>query len=110
MTDSTITRSEISEAIAKIIGVPKQKANDILDLTLNTMSEGLVQDGNLKLSSFGSFTIRKKNTRTGRNPKTGVEVTITPRKTISFRASHILKEKVEHGNIKPLKNTRRGVG
>lgn len=110
MAGSTITRSEISEIIAKAVGVPKQKANDILDSTLNTMCESLVKEGHLKLSSFGSFTIRQKTKRVGRNPKTGVEVTITPRKTISFRASHLLKEKVGNGKVRGIKQPIRVAG
>ena len=90
----TLTRNEISERLAKEIGVPKQNAGNILDTTLNEMIEGMVQDGELKLSAFGSFSVRQKNDRIGRNPKTGVEVTITPRKTVSFKASDCLKSKV----------------
>lgn len=98
MTESTITRSEICDSLARSVGVPKQKANDILDAALNEMIVCLAKDGELKLSSFGSFLTRSKKDRVGRNPKTGIEVTITPRKTVSFRASHTLKEKVSNGN------------
>lgn len=91
---STLTRNEISEKIAREIGVPKQQAGNILDTALNEMIESLVTDGELKLSAFGSFSTRQKSDRVGRNPKTGVEVTITPRKTVSFKASDTLKSKV----------------
>lgn len=103
MTDSTITRSEISEKLAKALNTTKQKANDLLDIVLDDMIESLVKEGELKLSSFGSFLVRQKRTRVGRNPKTGIEVMITPRKSISFRPSHLLKEKVIHGSLKTIK-------
>jgi Bacterial nucleoid DNA-binding protein len=95
MTQQTLTRSEISEVLSNEIGVPKQHANTILDTALDAMIDSLVKEGQLKLSAFGSFAVRDKNARVGRNPRTGVEVTITPRKTISFKASTHLKDKVE---------------
>lgn len=107
MSEGTITRSEISEKLANIINVPKQKANGILDIVLNEMIESLAKEGELKLSSFGSFSVRQKETRVGRNPKTGIEVMITPRKSISFRPSHLLKAKVIHGSLKTIKQTVR---
>lgn len=94
MSDKTLTRSDICEALSNKIGLPKQRANDILENVLEEMIRGLVKQGTLKLSSFGSFNVRKKSTRVGRNPKTGKEVMITPRQTVSFRASHILKNRV----------------
>lgn len=94
MTQTTLTRNEISEKLSKEIGVPKQQASTILDAALNEMIESLARDGELKLSAFGSFSVRQKNDRVGRNPKTGVEVTITPRKAVSFKASSTLKGKV----------------
>ena len=98
MTAKTITRTEISEAIADKVGFSKQRANQILETVLEEMIQGLIKDGQLKLSSFASFNIHKKNNRIGRNPKTGQEVMITPRKTISFRASDILKSRILKGN------------
>ncbi len=97
MNQKTLTRVEISEKICEQAGLPRQQANEVLEGVLEEMIVGLVKEGSLKLSSFGSFEIRKKNDRLGRNPKTGVEVMITPRKAVSFRASHILKERVLKG-------------
>jgi integration host factor subunit alpha len=93
-TITTLTRNEISDKLSKEIGVPKQQASNILDTALNEMIESLAKEGELKLSAFGSFSVRQKRDRVGRNPKTGVEVTITPRKAISFKASSSLKGKV----------------
>lgn len=100
-TGSTLTRNDISEKISKELNMPKLHAGNILDTTLDMMIESLVADGELKLSAFGSFNVRQKNDRVGRNPKTGVEVTITPRKTISFKASEHLKSKVSEVGVTP---------
>lgn len=94
MPTKTLTRAEISDVIAESVGFPRHRSMEILEQILEQMIVGLVKEGELKLSSFGSFNVRKKNNRIGRNPKTGKEVMITPRQTISFRASHILKELV----------------
>lgn len=100
-TGQTLTRNEISDKIAKELDMPKLHAGTILDTTLDMMIDSLVADGELKLSAFGSFAVRQKNDRVGRNPKTGVEVTITPRKTVSFKASEHLKMKVTDVGIVP---------
>lgn len=107
MTGSTITRSEIITRLAKAINIQKQKANLVLDTVLDEMIEGLIRDHELKLSSFGTFLVRQKGKRLGRNPKTGVEVPITPRKTTSFRPSHLLKAKVIHGRLKKIQQLTR---
>ena len=96
MTQRTLTRSEISDAIADKTGISRGDALNLLEKILEEMSLAIVKHGQLKLSSFGSFNVRSKSTRLGRNPKTGQEVMITPRKAISFRASHILKDRVEN--------------
>lgn len=90
----TLTRTEISEALSNKIGLSKQRAGQVLSDILEVISQGMVEENYVKLSSFGSFKIRNKNDRIGRNPKTGQEVTITPRRTVSFRASHILKTRI----------------
>jgi integration host factor subunit alpha len=97
MVAKTITRMEIAEAIANKVGLSKQRANQILETALEGMIQGLIKDSQLKISSFASFNIQKKKNRIGRNPKTGQEVMITPRKTVSFRASDILKNRVLKG-------------
>lgn len=94
MSQRTLTRAEISASIAEKVGLPRQKATELLEDVLEGMSKGLIDEGSLKLSSFGSFMVRNKGDRVGRNPKTGQEVPIRPRKSVSFKASHILKERV----------------
>lgn len=100
-TGSTLTRNDISEKISKELNMPKLLSGNILDYALDMMIESLATEGELKLSAFGSFHVRQKSDRVGRNPKTGVEVTITPRKTISFKASEHLKSKVSETRITP---------
>lgn len=98
MSTETATRAEISEAISKAINLPKQRSSEILDVVFEEMGNSLAKDGELKLSSFGTFFVRKKKERVGRNPKTGKEVMIQPRRTVSFRPSHILRTRIEKGN------------
>ncbi|MBA4117548.1 MAG: integration host factor subunit alpha [Candidatus Puniceispirillum sp.] len=95
MSEKTLTRAEISDCIASRLNLSRRRAMELLEETLEEMSMGLEREGQLKLSSFGSFSIRKKKNRVGRNPKTGQEVMIEPRQVISFRASLSLKELVE---------------
>lgn len=97
MTGKTFTRAELSEAIADKAGLPRQKATQILETILEEMANGLQKEGRLKLSSFGSFAVRAKDTRVGRNPKTGQEVPIPPHKAVLFKASHIFKNRVLRG-------------
>jgi integration host factor subunit alpha len=95
----TITRADIGQAIARRVGLPRQQATHIMDGILEELSNGLICDGRAKLSSFGSFIVRQKHDRVGRNPKTGEEIMITPRRTLLFRASHLLKCRVLETNL-----------
>ena len=94
MSTETATRVEISEAISRAINLPKQKSAEVLDAVFEEMADSLINDGELKLSAFGTFFVRKKKERIGRNPKTGQEVMIQPRRTISFRPSHLLRARI----------------
>jgi len=94
MNSETITREEISGSIAEKIRIPHNHGGRVLKKILEIMLEGLAKDGQLKLTSFGSFVILHKNKRVGRNPKTGQDVMITPRKSVSFRASDKLRHKI----------------
>ena len=80
MSEKTLTRAEISENLMNKTNLSRQAANKILEDVLEEMCKGIEKDNYLKLSSFGSFTLRSKKERVGRNPKTGKEVTITPRR------------------------------
>lgn len=97
MESRTITRADLAEAVYEEVGLSRNESSDLVESVLNEISEALIAGDNVKISSFGSFTIREKGERIGRNPKTGVEVPISPRKVLVFRASHVLKERINKG-------------
>lgn len=88
----TITRADVAETIYEEIGLSRKDSNDILDMILDEMTQELVKGNDVKLSSFGTFALRSKNARAGRNPKTGVEAIISPRKVISFKPSQTMRK------------------
>lgn len=92
--NQTLTRADLSEAIYEEVGLSRHESSELVEQVINHMSMALVEEGNLKISSFGSFAVRQKAERIGRNPKTGEEVPITPRKVVVFKASQVLKDKV----------------
>jgi len=90
----TITRADLAEAVYAQVGLSRNESSDLVEQMLDEMMAALVSGDNVKISSFGSFTVKEKGERIGRNPKTGVEVPISPRKVLTFRASHVLKERI----------------
>lgn len=94
----TITRTELSEAVYQEVGLSRNESMDLLETVLEKISETLVTGESVKISSFGTFSIRSKSERIGRNPKTGIEVPITPRRVINFRPSQQLKLRVSRIN------------
>ncbi len=97
MTNRTITRADLAEAVYEQVGLSRNESSDLVELVLEEISKNLIENKNVKISSFGSFSIREKGERIGRNPKTGVEVPILPRKVLVFRASHVLKDRINKG-------------
>ncbi len=97
MESRTITRADLAEAVYEEVGLSRNESSDLVESVLDEVSKALIDGENVKISSFGSFTIREKGERIGRNPKTGVEVPISPRKVLVFRASHVLKDRVNRG-------------
>ncbi len=97
MESRTITRADLAEAVYEEVGLSRNESSDLVESVLDEVSKALIEGDNVKISSFGSFTIREKGERIGRNPKTGVEVPISPRKVLVFRASHVLKSRVNKG-------------
>ncbi len=93
-TSQTITRADLAEAVYAQVGLSRNESSDLVEQMLDEMMNALVEGDSLKLSSFGSFQVREKAERIGRNPKTGVEVPIKPRKVLVFKASHVLKDKI----------------
>ena len=94
MTEKNITRAELAEAVYHEVGLSSSESAKLLDQVLNEISAALERGDTVKLSSFGTFSVRNKRMRMGRNPKTGVEVPITPRRILSFRPSQILQQQV----------------
>lgn len=93
-TDKTVTRMDLAEAVYHEVGLTRKAAQDLVDQVFEELCKVLERGETVKLSTFGNFSVRAKRERVGRNPKTGVEVPITPRKVLSFRASHILKDRM----------------
>jgi integration host factor subunit alpha len=91
MPGKTLTRADLSEAVHKQIGLSRNESADLVKSVLDLMSDTLVSGSSVKLSSFGTFMVRSKNGRVGRNPKTGEEVPITPRRVLLFRPSQVMK-------------------
>ncbi len=94
MTGRTVTRAELSEAVYQEVGLSRSESADLVESVLDEISNALVRGESVKLSSFGSFSVREKGQRIGRNPKTGEEVPILPRRVLVFRASHVLKDRI----------------
>lgn len=97
MTEKTITRAQLSEAVYQEVGLSRNESADLLEAVLDEISGALAKGEAVKISSFGSFSVRSKGQRIGRNPKTGEEVPITPRKVLVFRPSQLLKKKINDG-------------
>ena len=95
MAARTVTRANLSEAVYQEVGLSRSESEKLVDSVLNEISDALVRGEKVKLSSFGSFMVRQKGERVGRNPKTGEEAPILPRRVLIFRASHALKERVK---------------
>ena len=94
MAGKTLTRADLSESVHRQIGLSRTESADLVKLVLDEVSEALAKGENVKLSSFGTFMVRAKRGRVGRNPKTGVEVPITPRRVLVFRPSQIMRNLV----------------
>ncbi len=97
MGDQTLTRADLSEAVYQEVGLSRNESAELVESVLEKVSRALVQGEPVKISSFGSFAVRQKGERIGRNPKTGEEVPILPRKVLVFRASHVLKNRINNG-------------
>jgi len=94
MTNETITRDYLAEVISRSIGVSLLEAKRLLDQVLEATIDGLIETGEVKLSGFGTFQVKKKKKRIGRNPKTGEEAEISERNVVSFYVSQLIKQKV----------------
>jgi integration host factor subunit alpha len=88
---NTLTRADLSEAVFKSVGLSRNESSQMVEDILEEICSALSRGDTVKLSSFGTFSVRQKSQRMGRNPKTGTEVPIAPRRVLVFRPSHVLK-------------------
>ena len=94
MGGKTVTRADLCEAVYQKVGLSRTESAQLVELVLSEMCDSLADEETVKLSSFGSFVVREKGQRIGRNPKTGEEVPILPRRVMVFKPSNILKDKI----------------
>jgi integration host factor subunit alpha len=97
MGDNTVTRADLCEAVYQSVGLSRTESADLVELVLSEIADCLEQGETVKLSSFGSFVVREKGERIGRNPKTGEEVPIEPRRVLVFKPSAVLKQRINNG-------------
>ncbi len=95
-TRHTVTRAQLSEAVYQEVGLSRDESATLVASVLDQVSDCLARGEPVKISSFGSFSVREKAQRVGRNPKTGEEVPILPRRVVVFRASHVLKDSINN--------------
>ncbi len=94
---ATLTRADLADALHRDVGLSRADASRLVEQILGHMCDALAKGENVKISGFGSFVLRDKGERIGRNPKTGVEVPIAPRRVLTFRASQMLRDRIVNG-------------
>lgn len=97
MGGKTVTRADLAEAVFRRLGLSRTESAAMVEMVLKEISDVVVSGETVKLSSFGSFTVREKGLRVGRNPKTGREVPIPPRRVTVFKPSNIMKQRINEG-------------
>lgn len=95
---NTLTRMDLSESVFREVGLSRNESAQLVESVLQHMSDALVKGETVKISSFGTFSVRSKSARVGRNPKTGDEAPIHARRVMTFRPSHLMKDRVADGN------------
>ena len=90
----TLTRADLADVVHRELGLSRAESASVVERALHHMCHSLAAGKNVKISGFGSFILRDKGERVGRNPKTGVEVPIAPRRVMTFRASHIMRDRI----------------
>ncbi len=98
MSDKTLTRMDLADAVHQEVGLSRNDSAALVESVLRHVSDALVRGETVKISSFGTFSVRDKAARVGRNPKTGQEVPIHPRRVLTFRSSHLMKDRIAQGN------------
>ena len=98
MSGTTVTRADLTDAVYRAVGISRNESAAFVERILEEIAASLENGETVKISSFGTFSVRDKKLRMGRNPKTGEEVPIAPRRVVTFRASHVLKDKINDGH------------
>ena len=98
MGGKTLTRADLAEAVYRKVGLSRTESAQLVEMVLDEICDAIVRAETVKLSSFATFQVRSKNERIGRNPKTGEEVPILPRKVMTFKASNVLKQCILKGH------------
>jgi integration host factor subunit alpha len=101
MAGHTVTRAQLTEAVYQEVGLSRNESAELVESVIGAISDALERGEMVKISSFGSFAVRRKGQRIGRNPKTGQEVPISPRRVLVFRASHALKNQINQSLAQP---------
>jgi integration host factor subunit alpha len=101
-TKHTVTRSDLADAVFRRIGLSRLESAQLVEAVIEEIGNAILRGEHVKLSSFGTFQHRSKRERIGRNPKTGVEATITPRKVLVFKASHIMRARINGGECEDV--------
>ena len=102
MAGETVTRARLSEAVYQEVGLSRNESAELVEAVIAEISGALERGEVVKISSFGSFAVRQKAERIGRNPKTGTEVPISPRRVMVFKPSAILKQRINGGSVEGL--------
>ena len=95
--NGTVTRADLADVVHRRLGPSRAESASVVERVLHHMCHALSEGQNVKLSGFGTFILRDKGQRIGRNPKTGVEVPIAPRRVMTFRASQIMRDEIAKG-------------
>jgi len=98
MSSKTLTRTALTEAVYRELGLSRAESAELVESVINHICEALIRREQVKISTFGTFSVRSKKERIGRNPKTGLEAPISPRNVISFKASQLMKDYIATAN------------
>jgi integration host factor subunit alpha len=94
---NTLTRADLADVVHRRLGLSRAESAGVVERVLHHMCHALAKGQNVKISGFGTFILRDKGQRIGRNPKTGIEVPIAPRRVMTFRASQIMRDRIAKG-------------
>jgi integration host factor subunit alpha len=106
MAGKTLTRADLAEAVYRKVGLSRSESASLVEMIIDEVCEAVVRGETVKLSSFATFQVRSKAERIGRNPKTGEEVPISPRRVMTFKASNVLKHRIAEAHGKHRGNGR----